>query len=160
MKLHLCSHCTRRPRPTAPTQAFYNGGYLNTFALKGKRYLRPALNTRVMGFLDGTNPGSGELRIRGSFGEMASAINELVTLSTANKFVFATPLPRKLSMTVNPLTGLVTGSITTTDNILGVTKPRVRKLQGLIFREGPNVWMRGHATGITKNLYMEVVYTF
>jgi hypothetical protein len=81
-------------------------------------------------------------------------------MSTANKITFANPLPRKLSMSVNPANGLVTGSITTTDTIEGVTKPRVRKLQGIIYREGPNVWMRGHATGVTKNLFMEVVYTF
>lgn len=143
-------------RPAATTQSFYRYGYLNTFELKGKRYTKPALNARVQGFLD--TAGSGELRIRGSTGEMVDPINEPLSLSTANKFTFVSPLPRKLSMSVNTANGLVTGSITTTDTIEGVTKARVRKLQGLIFREGPNIWMRGHATGVTKNLYMEVVY--
>jgi hypothetical protein len=145
-------------RPALTTKPFYRYGYLNTFEMKGKRYTKPAPNTRVQGFLDTT--GSGELRIRGSSGEMADPINEPLTLSTANKFIFASPLPLKLSMSVNPANGLVTGSITTTDTIEGVTKPRVRKIQGLIYREGSNVWMRGHATGITKNLFMEVVYLF
>lgn len=145
-------------RPSAPTLPFYRFGYLNTFELKGKRYAKPALNQRAQGFLDTT--GNGELRIRGSMGEMVDPISEPLTMNTANKITFAVPLPRKLSLSVNTATGLVTGSITTTDNILGVTKPRVRRLQGLIFREGPNVWMRGHATGVTKNLFMEVVYTF
>ena len=143
-------------RPAATTQPFYRHGYLNTFELKGKRYTKPALNARVQGFLD--TAGSGELRIRGSTGEMVDPINEPLSMSTANKITFANPLPRKLSMSVNPANGLVTGSITTTDTIGGVTKARVRKLQGLIFREGPNIWLRGHATGVTKNLYMEVVY--
>jgi hypothetical protein len=147
-------------RPAAPTLAFYKFGFLNSFVLTGRRYVRPALNTRVMGFLEGPNAGSGILRIRGSSGEMADPIDELVTLSTANRFVFATPLPRKVSMAVNPLTGLVTGSITTTDNILGVTKARVRSIQGLIFRTGIDSWLRGYTTGTTKNLFMEVVYNY
>jgi hypothetical protein len=145
-------------RPAVTTQPFYRYGYLNTFELKGKRYTKPALNARAQGFLDTT--GNGELRIRGSTGEMVDPINEPLSLSTANKITFANPLPRKLSLSVNPANGLVTGSITTTDTIEGVTKARVRKLQGIIYREGPNVWMRGHATGVTKNLFMEVVYTF
>jgi|JI6StandDraft_1071083.scaffolds.fasta_scaffold01657_10 hypothetical protein len=144
--------------PSATTKSFYRFGYLNTFELKGKRYVKPALNARVQGFLD--TSGSGQLRMRESPGEMADPLDELVTLSTANKFTFATPLPRKVSMSVNTTNGLVTGSITTTDTIEGVTKARVRKLQGLIFREGPNVWLRGHATGVTKNLFMEVVYNY
>lgn len=145
-------------RPALTTQPFYRHGYLNTFELKGKRYTKPALNARAQGFLDTT--GNGELRIRGSTGEMVDPINEPLSMSTANKITFANPLPRKLSMSVNTANGLVTGSITTTDTIEGVTKARVRKLQGIIYREGPNVWMRGHATGVTKNLFMEVVYTF
>lgn len=145
-------------RPGVTTKPFYRNGYLNTFELRGKRYTKPAANARVQGFLDSS--GSGTLRIRESNGEMADPIDEVLSLSTANKFTFVTPLPRKLSLSVNPANGLVTGSITTTDTIEGVTKARVRKLQGLIFREGPNVWLRGHATGITKNLYMEVVYNY
>lgn len=145
-------------RPALTTQPFYRFGYLNTFELRGKRYTKPALNARAQGFLDTT--GNGELRIRGSSGEMVDSINESLSMSTANKIIFANPLPRKLSMSVNTANGLVTGSITTTDTIAGVTKARVRKLQGIIYREGPNVWMRGHVTGISKNLFMEVVYTF
>jgi hypothetical protein len=144
-------------RPQAPAAAFHPTGYGGSFTLKGRRYVKPALNSRVMNFLLGTNPGSGELRIRDSFGEMAGPISELVNFNTANKFVFATPLPRKVSLNVNTTNGLVTGSITTTDTILGVTKARARSLQGLIFREGPNTWLRGYAAGVTKNLYMEVV---
>lgn len=144
-------------RPQSSTAVFYDSGMQESFTLKGRRYVKPALNNRVMNFLLGTNPGSGELRIRESFGEMAGSISELVNFNTANRFVFATPLPRKVSMSVNTRNGLVTGSITTTDTILGVTKARARSIQGLIFREGPNTWLRGYATGTTKNLYMEVV---
>lgn len=145
-------------RPANVTKSFYRHGYLNTFTLRGKRFSKAAPNTRVQGFLNTT--GNGELRIREASGELAAPIDEPLTFSTANKFMFAAPLPRKLSLSVNPATGLVTGSITTTDTIEGVTKSRVRQLQGLIFREGPNVWLRGYATGVTKNLFMEVVYTY
>lgn len=145
-------------RPAAPTKSFYRHGYLNTFTLRGKRYSKPALNTRVQGLLHPS--GNGMLRIRESSGEMEDAIDELLTFSTANKFTFANPLPRKLSLNVNTANGLVTGSITTTDTIEGVTKSRVRQMQGLIFREGPNVWLRGHVSGFTKNLFMEVVYNY
>ncbi len=144
--------------PPIPAFSGYGGSYVGNFILKGKRYVKPVLNARVQGFLN--NSGSGILRIREDYNEMDNPISEALTLTTANKFIFATPLPRKVSLSVNTANGLVTGSITTTDTIAGVTKARVRKLQGIIFREGPNVWLRGHATGFTKNLYMEVVYSF
>lgn len=126
--------------------------------MEGLPYVKPAVGARVVNLLTGT-AGLGIFTIYDSSGEIASTIQEGFNLSTANKCTFISPL-RKPSLTINTTTGIVTGSITTTDTILGVTKPRVRKLVGLVFSDQytPGLsYLVGHATGVTKNLMFEVV---
>jgi hypothetical protein len=147
-----------RPAPTSPTTVFYPTGIQGEDSMEGLPYVRPAVGARILNLLTGTG-GLGILTLHDSSGELASPIQEGFNLSTANKCTFISPL-RKPSLTINTTTGIVTGSITTTDTILGVTKPRVRKLVGLVISDQstPGLsYLVGHATGVTKNLMFEVV---
>lgn len=153
-----CNMDILRPAPTSPTSVFYPTGIQGGDSLEGLPYVKPAVGARVLNFLTGAG-GLGILTIHDSSGELASPIQEGFNLSTANKCTFISPL-RKPSLTINTTSGIVTGSITTTDTILGVTKPRVRKLVGLVISDPytPGLsYLVGHATGVTKNLMFEVV---
>jgi hypothetical protein len=142
-------------RPAAPTSTLLPAGITLDEYMVGYAYPKPTLNTRALGFL---NPGGfGQLVIYEAGGEMANRITENVTLSTANKFTFAS-LVKKPSLKLNPATGLVTGSITTTDTIQGVTKARARTIRGILFKDdNGDTHIYGHATGITTPLMMAVL---
>ncbi len=153
-----CNMDIIRPAATSPATVFYPTGIQGGDELVGLPYVKPAVGSRILNLLMGTN-GLGVLTIHDSAGELASPIQEGFTLSTANRCSFISPL-RKPSLTINTTTGIVTGSIITTDTILGVTKPRVRKLVGLVVSDQytPGLsYLVGHATGVTKNLMFEVV---
>ncbi len=153
---HLIDLDGRYLRPANPKSVSYQFGFSNSFDLRGRKYVKPGLNNRVLGFLN--DNGAGTLRVPDLQDELTTAIHENLTLSTANKFTFSNPTPLKLSLTVNSANGLVSGSLTTTDNILGITKARPRKLQGLIFRDINGITcLRGHVTGVQENLYMDVI---
>lgn len=142
-------------RPAAPGAAFLPAGVMFDEYLVGHVYTKPAPNSRALGFL---NPGGfGQFAVYEAAGEMASRVLENVTFSTANKFVFASTT-RKPVLTLNTATGLVTGSITTTDTILGATKSRVRTVRGILFLDDngePHIY--GHATGVTTPLMIAVL---
>jgi hypothetical protein len=147
-----------RPAPSSPSVTFYPGGMIDAEYMDGVPYVKPATGSRVLNFLN-TSDGLGTLTLYGATGEMAAPIQEGFALSTSNKATFISAL-KKPSLTINPATGIVTGSITTTDTILGVTKPRVRKLTGLIFTDAytpGTVYLTGHASGVTKNVMFDVV---
>lgn len=146
-----------RPAPTSSAATLYTSGVRDAEFMDGVPYLKPATGSRVLNFLTAAS-GLGTLTLHASTGELAAPVQEGFTLSTANKTTFISAA-RKPTLTVNTSTGIVTGSITTTDTILGVTKPRVRKLTGLIFTDAytpGQVYLTGHASGVTKNVMLEV----
>jgi hypothetical protein len=146
-----------RPAATSATATFYPSGHYSSDFMEGIPYVKPAAASRVLNFLNASS-GQGTLSLYDSTGEMATTVQEGLTLSTANKVSFISAV-RKPTLTVNTTTGIVTGSITTTDTILGVTKPRVRKLTGLIFNDintPSTVYLTGQASGVTKNLMFDV----
>ncbi len=135
-------------RPTSAT-AFYPDGLLTFFQLLGSTYTKPAAQKRALDFLDGTL-GVGTLTIVNSGGELAGDVNEGLTLSTANKFTFTTPLVNKPALTLNPSTGVVTGSIT-------IPPAKKRTIKGvLLLEDGVTPVIRGHVTGVTRTVRFEV----
>lgn len=156
---HYCSVYVDfiRPAATSATVTFLPGGLYGAEYMDGIPYVKPAIGARVLNFLTPNN-GLGTLTMFNSSGELAATVQEGLTLSTANKTTFISTV-RKPTLTINTSTGIVTGSITTTDTILGVTKPRVRSLVGLVFNDAYTVgssYLTGYATGVTKNLMFEV----
>jgi hypothetical protein len=122
--------------------------------MSGHLWVKPALNTRPYDFM---NPnGTGQLTLYETAGEIATRINESLTFSPAGKFIFGVST-RKPALTVSPTTGLVTGSISTTDTILGITKARTRTIRGMIFKDSyGNPYLFGHATGTTSPVMVQV----
>ncbi len=146
-----------RPAPTSSTTTFYPNGFYSSESMDGIPYVKPAPGSRALNFLTSTN-GQGTLTIYDSTGELAAPIQEGITFSTTNRFSFV-PSVRKPTLSINPSTGIVTGSITTTDTILGITKTRVRKLTGIIFNDintPATVYLTGQVSGVTKNIMFEV----
>ncbi len=146
-----------RPAPTSSTTTFYPTGFYSSESMDGIPYVKPAPGSRALNFLTSTN-GQGTLTIYDSTGELAAPIQEGITFSTTNRFSFV-PSVRKPTLSINPSTGIVTGSITTTDTILGITKTRVRKLTGIIFNDintPATVYLTGQVSGVTKNIMFEV----
>lgn len=146
-----------RPAPASPTTTFYPSGHYSSEFMEGIPYVKPAPGSRALNFLTSTN-GQGTLTIHDSTGELAAPIQEGITFSTTNRFSFV-PSVRKPTLSINPSTGIVTGSISTTDTILGITKTRVRKLSGIIFNDSntpATVYLTGQVSGVTKNIMFEV----
>jgi len=135
-----------RPSPK-PGVIFYVGGYGGTALINGKTYPKPTAGQRVLGFLNGSN-GNGTLILADENGELGGDVNEVLNLTTSNKFSF-TSASRKPVLTLNPATGLVTGSI--------IAPPlKKRTLKGVIYRNGGTILLEGYVTGSAKNLYMRV----
>ncbi len=140
-------------RPSKPNSVFLPNGLRVFEYTSGHLYIKPALNNRALGFL---NPnGLGNFFVYEMSGEMANRVIESFTLTTANKCIFATS-PRKPVLTINTATGIVTGSLSTTDTILGITKARTRTVRGLLFKDdNGDIQLKGHATGITQHLMFD-----
>jgi hypothetical protein len=146
-----------RPAPSSSAATFYPNGLFSSVSMDGIPYVKPATGSRALNFL-ASSSGQGTLTIYDSTGELATPIQESLTFSTANKFSFI-PSVRKPTLSINPSTGIVTGSITTTDTILGVTKTRLRRLSGLIFNDvntPSTIYLTGQVSGVTKTLMFEV----
>ena len=122
--------------------------------MTGHLWVKPALNTRPYNFM---NPnGTGQLTLYETPGEIAIRNIENLTFTTAGKFTFGVS-PQKPTLTMSATTGLVTGSITTTDMVLNVTKPRTRTIRGLIFKDYyGNPYLFGHAPGSTAPVMVQV----
>ena len=131
-------------RPVS-TGTFYPGGILSAnITASGQRYAAPTAG-RALGFLNATS-GAGKLVITAAAGEIG-AVTENLTLSTANKFVFASP-PRRPKLTLDPATGLVTGTIV---EPAGLT----RRLSGILYNDGA-VRLRGLVSGSTRTAAFQV----
>lgn len=146
-----------RPAPSSSAATFYPTGFYSSESMDGIPYVKPVTGARALNLL-ASSSGQGTLTIYDSTGELVAPIQESLTFSIANKFSFITSV-RKPTLSINPSTGIVTGSITTTDTILGVTKTRVRKLNGIIFNDvntPSTVYLTGQVSGVTKTLMFEV----
>lgn len=97
-------------RPPAPGATFYPQGLISTLSLAGHTYTPPASGSRAMNFLN-ANDGLGSISFYNENGELPNgSFSELLTLTPANKFIFATAA-RKSALKLNVKTGVVTGSI-------------------------------------------------
>ncbi|MCX6857047.1 MAG: hypothetical protein NTV80_19320 [Verrucomicrobia bacterium] len=124
--------------------------------MTGHLWVKPALNTRPYNFMDPN--GAGQLTFFETPGEIASRIYESVTFSTAGKFTFGVSA-RKPALTFSATTGLVTGSIVTTDTILGITKARTRTIRGIIIKDYyGGAYLFGHATGTTSPVMVQITF--
>lgn len=135
-------------RPAAPNATFYKNGINSSGSVTGGTVVKPALNQRAMGFLDGT-AGDGKLQIASVMGEI-STVMEGLNFSTGNKFIFKTPAMRKPVLTVNKLTGQVTGSIYEPAG-------KKRTLIGALYKYNNQVYLRGQVTGTSQYASFEVI---
>lgn len=134
-------------RPPAAKSAFYPNGINSYGSLFGGTWTKPALNQRALGFLDGAM-GDGTLQIPSVLGEI-NAVMENLNFSTANKFIFKTPAMRKPVLTLNMLTGQVTGSIYEPAG-------KKRTLTGALYKYNNQLYLRGQVSGTTQNVSFEV----
>ena len=116
---------------------FYPNGFVTSVAAAGARYVKPAPGQRAAGFLDASS-GAGKLRTIDAPGELGS-ITEMLTFSTANKFIFASAA-RRPALRLNPATGLATGSVMAPT---GTT----RVIRGLLSKENGAYRVRGFVGG-------------
>lgn len=137
-----------RPPPTKLTDPFYSDGYGVSCHVFGALYTKPVGKQRPMNYLAATH-GSAELRLPDFMGTYGGDINERVTLSEANKFTFSSLL-RKPVLTLNPATGLVTGSI--------ITPPGKKKrvIKGILASNDGILHIRGFITDTIRNLHFSV----
>jgi hypothetical protein len=131
-------------RPVATGNYYPSGIITEAVTANGRRYPAPTTG-RALGFLNGTN-GAGKLIITAAAGEIGG-VTENLTLTTANKFVFASAT-RKPKLTLAPATGLVTGTIV---EPAGLT----RKLSGVLYSDG-TVRLRGLVSGSTRSAAFQV----
>ncbi len=142
-------------RPQRTTSVFYPNGFYDAMGLIGQIYIKPLPGARALGFL---NPsGGGTLILNQVGGELNANVSLGLNLAATGRATFASPGTFRPTLTLNPATGLVTGSITTTDTIAGVTKARARSLLGILFRTGGSASLTGFATGTTATTYFGVL---
>lgn len=143
-----------RPAPTSPSVVFYPAGIYVTPSATGGTYVKPTAGMRALAFLD-ASAGVGKLRITASGGEITADFDEALTLSTTHKFAFASAV-RKPSLTLNPATGLVTGSIT--EPFAGTPLvPLKRTIKGVLSRNNGTVRLYGFASGKTRSQAIQVL---
>lgn len=98
-------------RPANPASSFYPAG-INasaTISFDFKTYSRPLVGNRALGFLNMTN-GAGNLTLNAVMGELATMIQEPLTLSTSNVFSFVSNANKPV-LKIDTRTGLVSGSV-------------------------------------------------
>lgn len=135
-------------RPSNAKSVFYTAGISASGQLVGGTYVKPALNQRALGFLNGTM-GDGSLSIPMVAGEIG-AVTEGLNLSTLNKFFFKTPVMRKPLLTLNPLTGQVTGSIYEPAG-------KRRTITGALYKYNGQLFLKGQVAGTTQNVSFQVM---
>ncbi|MES2594607.1 MAG: hypothetical protein V4662_04690 [Verrucomicrobiota bacterium] len=136
-------------RPPNAKSVFYTAGINANGPLTGGTVLKPATGQRALGFLDGTM-GNGNLSLPMVAGEIANTVTEGLIFGTTNKFVFKTPAMRKPALTVNTLTGQVTGSIYEPSN-------KRRTITGALYKISNQVYLKGQVAGTTQNVSMQVM---
>lgn len=136
-------------RPPNPKSVFYTAGIDANGSLTGGTFTKPATGQRALGFLDGTM-GHGNLTLPMVAGEIANTVTEGLIFGTTNKFVFKTPAMRKPVLTVNTLTGQVTGSIYEPAG-------KKRTLTGALHKINNQLYLKGQVTGTTQNVSFQVM---
>lgn len=135
-------------RPAVAGAAFYAMGYLEDFQGYGGTYVPPAAGSRALGFLD--PDGAGMMQVVDGGGELPNgSFDENLTLSTANKFIFASAT-RKPSLKLNVKTGIVTGS---------VSEPATKKraIKGVLTEYLGATYLQGNVSGTGRALYFRVI---
>lgn len=127
-------------RPPSAGATFYPDGIDSPATIAGRPYTPPAPGTRALGLLD-ASAGAGKLTTTDAPGELGPITQNLM-FSTANVFTFTAPTVSP-KLRLNPLTGVVTGSIISP---AGVT----RRLSGLLYDTAGTVRVRGFVTGRTR----------
>lgn len=135
-------------RPANAKSVFHPAGITASGQLVGGTYVKPALNQRALGFLNGTM-GDGSLSIPMVTGEIG-AVTEGLNLSTTNKFIFKTPAMRKPVLTLNTLTGQVTGSIFEPAG-------KKRTITGALYKYNGQLFLKGQVSGTTQNVSFQVM---
>lgn len=134
-------------RPANAASAFYPSGLGMSVSIGFgvKTYTRPVPGSRALGLLDMTN-GNGKLTINAVMGELATKVEELLNLSTANRFSFVSVL-KKPVLSLDTRTGMVSGSV-----IDGAGKKRT--LFGALTLDSTSSIPRlsGWASGTTQNI--------
>lgn len=129
--------------PDVPPAGYYPNGINCSFAFTGSTYLKPAANTRAMGFLNGSNGDATQLVIN-SGGELQNSLVDQVNLSLKNKFTFASAAHKPV-LKLNVATGRVTGSITEPGG-------KKRSIQAVLTLNNGTPTIRGYTTGSTRTL--------
>ncbi len=141
-----------RPLPRSATDPYYPAGLVIGLQISGTKWTVPPAGSRALGYLNPT--GAGRLRITNVLGELGGGGDwlENLTLSTANKFTFASSA-RKPSLVLNVKTGLVTGSITQVPLVARSIRAVLAKLTPL-----SEPYLAGHvrARTITLPLLIEI----
>ncbi len=133
-----------RAPATKPTDVFYNAGFSTDCNVFGAVYSKPVGRQRPMNYLAATN-GYAEIRLPDFMGTYGGDISEYLTWSDTNKLTFSSKL-RKPALTINPTTGLLTGSI--------LIPPGNKKqiIKGILAINDGLQHVRGFITGPTRNL--------
>jgi hypothetical protein len=139
-----CLHV--RPAPTSGSLNFFPVGLANSCIAQGTSYTKPLPGARALDFLTPTF--TGELKIANFNAELPGDIEEDVTLTDKNKFIFASPLYKPV-LTLNPATGLLTGSLT--------ANGKKRVINAVLTKVLGVPTLGGHLIGTTTTLAIEVV---
>lgn len=137
-------------RPANPTSNFYPVGINASVTISShfKTYTRPQAGNRALGFLNMTN-GVGTLTINAVMGELATMIQEPLTLSTTNVFSFASNTNKPV-LKIDTRTGLVSGSVVDATG-------KKRTLFGALSLDHNAVpRLSGWASGTTQNIRFNV----
>ncbi|MES2739282.1 MAG: hypothetical protein V4672_23415 [Verrucomicrobiota bacterium] len=135
-----------RPAPTSGPLTFFPAGLTTSCETHGTSYTKPLPGARALDFLAPTY--GGELKINNLNGELPGDIEEDVTLTDKNKFVFASPVYKPV-LTLNPATGLLTGSVT--------ANGKKRVINAVLTKVLGVPTLGGHLIGTTTTLAIEVV---
>jgi hypothetical protein len=132
-------------RPEAPSGVFFPGGYTSQFSFQGGTWIKPAIESRALNFLNDVG-GLGKLSVEAIGGEIASDFDENLSFGTDNKFVFVSD-DRRPSLVLNQTTGVLTGSINEPSS-----PSRKRSLRGVLYR---SIWFAqtrgvGQVSGTTR----------
>lgn len=136
-----------RPATTSPTAPYYASGLNVTGIVFGRAYTPPAHSTASpMDFISPTG-GPCLLSVDADPTELPGGLSSPLTYTPPGKFTFGeAPLLTRPKLTLNPKTGLVTGSFV---DATGLT----RKLRGLLIRtSGGDSDIYGQATGRHRTL--------
>ena len=127
-----------RPPAASPRIVFYPDGVADSFEVFGGRYVKPAPRQRALGFCDASG-GNGWLDIAESGQDGDLNFNGDFTISTANKLSVA-PMDVRLNPSLNPATGLLSGSYVDSTG-------KKRTLRGILLAYQGDSHVAGHIAG-------------